>query len=714
MTKKIPNLQSGLFCVAIISRLNGTPITLDQIRHHFSNEKGCLAPIQLARVFKEIGVQTKLVEKDVTQLASSFFPVIAELQSGEFIVLAKYSEQRQSFLVQRSSTERATWESLDSLRPQLTNRLLLLKKNSGKVGAQKDFGLQWFLRASVKYWTILRDCVLASMFVQIFSLLSPLVFMIVIDKVLSNNSLSTLDVLVFALVVVSIFEILLNFLRAYLLSHTANRIDLMLGVELFKHLMTLPLSYFENRQVGDTIARMRELENVRQFITGSGIMLLLDLFFLVVFIVVMFLFSPFLSLIVLLALPFLFFASFFITPFLRDKLEDKYASNADNQSFLVETIAGIETIKAGAAEPRIRERWEDKLTSHVKNGFKSGHLANLINQCTTVVSKALSVLLLWFGAKEVLKGNLTVGQFIAFNMLSSRVIAPIIRLSQIWKEFQQLNISVARIGDIFNCPGEQGFDPKRVSLQAIEGNVSFDRVSFRYRPDGLEVLDNVSFSVDAGEIVGIVGSTGSGKTTLVKLLQRLYVPDKGRVLVDGVDLAVADSSWLRRQIGVVVQDGVLFNTSIRDNITLNIPELEIEAVTDAATLAGAHSFIMELPHGYDTPVGERGVQLSTGQRQRIAIARAIVTNPRMLILDEATSALDYESELIIQKNMKAICKGRTVFIIAHRLSTVRHADRIITLDKGSVIENDTPEVLLASNGRYATLHNIQEGRYVYG
>jgi subfamily B ATP-binding cassette protein HlyB/CyaB len=549
------------------------------------------------------------------------------------------------------------------------------------------------------------------MFVQVFALMSPLVFMIVIDKVLNNNSLSTLDVLVFALIVVSFFEIVLNSLRAYLLSHTANRIDLMLGIKLFKHLMTLPLSYFENRQVGDTIARMRELENVRQFITGSGIMLFLDLFFLIVFLAVMFLFSPFLSLIVLAALPFIFGASFVITPFLRDTLEDKYCSNAKNQSFLVETLAGIETIKAAAAEPRLQEKWETQLSHHVKNGFRSGHLANLIGQTTTIVSKILSVLLLWFGAKEVLAGNLTVGQLIAFNMLSSRVIAPIVRLSQIWKEFQQVKISVARIGDIFTCPGEPGFDPRRVTPPAIEGNVVFDRVSFNYRPDGHEVLSEVSFSVGAGEVIGIVGSTGSGKTTLAKLLQRLYVPVRGRVLIDGVDLSMADASWLRRQIGVVVQDGVLFNSSIRDNITLNVPGMEIEAVIQAAKLAGAHDFIMELQQGYDTPVGERGVQLSTGQRQRLAIARALAANPRMLIFDEATSALDYESELLIQKNMKNICRGRTVFIIAHRLSTIRHADRIITLEKGRVIEDDTPEELQASGGRYATLCTIQEGSY---
>jgi subfamily B ATP-binding cassette protein HlyB/CyaB len=712
MTNQDPNLQSGLFCVAIISQLTGFPIDSKQLQHHFNSSKTSITSIELARVFKDIDITAKIVDKKIDQLKPAFFPLVAEMQSGEFVVVAKYDNVNQQVLVQRRSGERATWQTVDEFQSNSTDNILVVKKNSAKEGIQKEFGFKWFLAAAAKYWNVLRDCVLASLFVQIFALVSPLVFMIVIDKVLSNNSLSTLDVLVFALAVVSLFEILLNALRAYLLSHTANRIDLMLGVELFKHLMTLPLSYFETRQVGDTIARMRELENVRQFITGAGIMLFLDLFFLVVFIGVMYLFSPFLCTIVLISLPFIFCASFIITPFLRDRLEDKYTSNANNQSFLVETISGIETIKAIAAEPRVRENWENKLSEHVKNGFKSGHIANLISQSTTVISKVLSVLLLWFGAKEVLKGNLTVGQLIAFNMLSSRAIAPIIRLSQVWKEFEQANISIARIGDIFNCPGEQGFDPNRVSLPTIKGDVLFDRVSFRYKPDGLEVLSDVSFSVHAGEVVGIVGSTGSGKTTLAKLLQRLYVPEKGRVLIDGIDLSMADASWLRRQIGVVIQDGVLFNSSIRDNITLNNPELGIEAVIEAAKLAGAHSFILELQMGYDTPVGERGVLLSTGQRQRLAIARALATNPRMLIFDEATSSLDYESEFLIQKNMKKICEGRTVFIIAHRLSTVRHSDRIITLEKGCIVENDKPDVLLSANGRYAALHKIQEGSYV--
>ncbi len=426
----------------------------------------------------------------------------------------------------------------------------------------------------------------------------------------------------------------------------------------------------------------------------------------------MFLFSPFLTLLVVCALPLLFGASFLLTPLLRNKMEDRYAAGSGKQSFLVETLGGMETIKANAAEPKVQEEWEKRLSEHVKIGFSSGHLSNLISQTTGIISKVLSVLLLWFGAKEVLHGNLTVGQFIAFNMLSSRVIAPILRLSRLWKEWQQVNVSLARIGDIFNCAAEPGFDPGRVSLPPIRGDVRFENVSFRYTPDGKEVLQGLTFSVKAGEVIGIVGSTGSGKTTLAKLLQRLYVPEKGRIFIDGVDLSMVDCSWLRRQIGVVIQDGVLFNISIRDNITLNVPDLEIEEVIEAAKLAGVHDMVLELPEGYDTLVGERGCKLSTGQRQRLAIARALATNPAMLIMDEATSGLDYESERQVQENMQQICRGRTVFIIAHRLSTLRYADRIISLENGTIVEDDTPESLLQTGGRFASLTAIHSAGYV--
>jgi len=704
-------MESALFSVAVTARRHDSPITMAQIRHQFDSGKERLSPEEMARVFKTIGLEARPMKSSYAGLQKLTLPLIIETVEGGYLLLLKAGAEQ--VMIQKSGVNHGAALSLESFKRLWSGKLVVVQKNrAGEPAVRKRFGLGWFLTAAAKYWGVLRDCVLASFFVQLFALLSPLVFMLIIDKVLNHKSLSTLDVLIFALAVVTVFEIILNTLRSYLLAHTANRIDLTLGVRLFRHMLSLPLSYFESRQVGDTIARMRELETVRQLITGSGLTLFLDLFFVVVFLAVMFLFSPFLTAIVLAAVPILFLTSFLLTPLLRNRLEDKYAIGANNQSFMVETIAGIETVKSAAAEPRVQSQWEDRLAHYVQSSFSGGVVANISSQAAAFISKVLTVSLLYLGAKEVLKGNLSVGQLIAFNMLSARVVQPILRLSQIWKEFQQVKVSVARIADILDVPPEPGFQPERTVLPPIKGRVRFEQVTFRYRPDGPEVLSDISLEAAPGEVIGIVGSTGSGKTTLVKLLQRLYVPEKGRILIDAMDLALADASWLRRQIGVVIQDGILFNCSIRDNIAMGNPAMETEQMIAAAELAGAHEFVMGLSHGYDSLPGERGSRLSTGQRQRIAIARALVSDPRLLILDEATSALDYESELYVQKNMKTICQGRTVFMIAHRLSTVRHADRIVTIEQGRIIENDTPARLLSSNGRYASLYRIQEGGHV--
>lgn len=705
----VRNRDSAIFCILILSRMNGMQLSYEQVYHNFFKENKKYNHNNLCKVIKDIKLNARIVDIKLEKIKNSAFPLVVESSENEFFIILKRDQQdNHRYLIQKYGENRAEYRNIEE-DADLIYKFISVMPTEKHVEEHGDFGISWFFKASMKYWHVLRECILASIFVQIFGLLSPLAFMIVIDKVLSNNSMSTLDVLVFSLIIVSIFEILLNALRTYLLSHTANRIDLTLGIKTFKHMLDLPLGYFQSRPVGDTIARMKELEVVRQFITGSGILLFLDLLFLVIFLLCMFFISRFLCFIVLAAIPFLFLASIIITPMLRNKLDDKYVLSARNQSFLVELLSGIETVKANGAEPVMRTKWENRLSEQVRAGFAGSNLANLINQCSATVNKVLTVLLLWFGAKEVMQGHLTVGQLIAFNMLSSRAIAPILRLSQIWKEFQQVKVSIARIADIFKAPAEPGFNPEKVDLPVIQGALEFDHVTFRYRPDGPVILDDISFSVNPGEVVGIIGSTGSGKTTLMKLLQRMYVPEKGRVLVDGIDIALVDAAWLRRQLGVVIQDGVLFNTSIRDNISFGNPGLSMEAITEAAQLAGAHDFIMELQNGYDTLVGERGLRLSTGQRQRLAIARALSADPRMLILDEATSSLDYESEQQIQANMQKICADRTVFMIAHRLSTIRHVDRILCIEKGRIIEYDTPDRLLARESRYARLHRIQAG-----
>lgn len=485
-----------------------------------------------------------------------------------------------------------------------------------------------------------------------------------------------------------------------------SRIDVELGARLFRHMLALPLSYFSMRRVGDTVARVRELEQIRNFLTGQALTSVLDMLFSFIFLAVMWTYSYKLTLVVFLSLPVYIVWSLLISPPLKKRLDIKFARNAENQSFLVETVTAIGTIKAMAVTPQITHKWNKLLASYVSAGFSVTHLATVGQQGIQLIQKAVMIITLWLGAHLVIEGQLTIGQLIAFNMLSGQVTAPVLRLAQLWQDFQQVGISVARLGDILNYPTE--VSGNGINLPPLKGDIEFKNISFRYKPEIPRVLENVSFNIAAGEIIGVVGRSGSGKSTLTRLLQRLYVPEQGQILIDGHDISLVNPASLRRQIGVVQQENILLNRCIRENIALACPGIAMERIIAASRLAGAHDFISELPEGYDTVVGEQGSGLSGGQRQRIAIARALITDPRILILDEATSALDYESENAIMRNMHNICKNRTVIIIAHRLSTVRMADRIMVMDKGNVAESGTHQELLARpDGIYHYLHQLQ-------
>ncbi len=534
-----------------------------------------------------------------------------------------------------------------------------------------------------------------------------MIFQVVIDKVLVHRSLTTLDVLAIGLVAVVVFDALLGGLRAYIFSHTTSRVDVELGAKLYRHLLGLPLAYFEARRVGDSIARVRELETIREFLTSSSVTLVIDLAFTAVFLAIMWFYSPWLFLIVAIAILLYAITCVLITPPLRRRIDERFRRGAESQAFLVESVTGVQTLKAAAVEPQMQSRWERLLAGYVTAGFKAAKLNIWGGQAIQLINKLSTAAILYFGAKLAIGGQMTVGELVAFNMLAGRVAEPVLRLASLWQQFQEARVGVERLGDILNTPTEAQFSASRTALPRIEGAVRFDAVTFRYKPGGREALRKVNLSIAPGEVIGIVGPSGSGKSTLTKLVQRLYVPESGRVLVDGVDLALVDPAWLRRQVGVVLQENLLFNRSVRDNIALADPSLPTEAVMAAASMAGAHEFILELPEGYDTMIEERGANLSGGQRQRIAIARALITNPRILILDEATSALDTESEAIIHANMRSIARGRTVLVIAHRLSAIRIAERIITMENGEITEEGTHESLLAAGGRYSKLWRAQ-------
>jgi len=700
----------GLTCLVILLRAHGIAAEVEQIRHRMGNR--VVRITEMIRCAKELGLKARASRTTWARLAKTPLPGIASLRDGGFIVLGKMAEDQ--ILVQRPFSPRPELMKRAEFEAIWDGRIILMARRASLSDLSRQFDITWFLGAVHKYRHLLTEVLVASFFLQIFSLVSPLFFQVVIDKVLVHRSMGTLEVLVIGLVTVSIFEAVIGALRTYVFAHTTNRIDVELGARLFRHLMALPIAYFQARRVGDSVARVRELENIRNFLTSSALTLVIDLFFTFIFLAVMFFYSPLLTFIVLGSFPFYIAISAGATPLFRARLDEKFRRGAENQAFLVESVTGVETLKAMAVEPQMQRRWEEQLAGYVAASFRVISLGNTASQTVQLVSKLVTAAILFYGAKLVIDGGLTVGELVAFNILAGRVSAPVLRLAQIWQDFHQARLSVARLGDILNTMPEPTFSSTRAALPAIRGDVVFEHVTFRYRIDGSEVLHDVSFNVPAGQVVGIVGSSGSGKSTLAKLVQRLYVPESGRVSIDGVDLTVADIAWLRRQVGVVLQENVLFNSSVRDNIALADPALPMERVIAAASLAGAHEFILELPEGYDTIVGERGSSLSGGQRQRIAIARALIMDPRILIFDEATSALDYESERIIQDNMRRIVEGRTVFIIAHRLSTVRRVDRIITLERGRIIEDGTHDELIRKGGRYAKLHYLQAGIHDVG
>jgi subfamily B ATP-binding cassette protein HlyB/CyaB len=695
----------GLGAVVAVLRYHGIGVDPGQIRHRLGAR--AIGVPEMLRCAKELGVKARVVSTRWERLAKTPMPAIATLNDGRFLILGKIGEEK--VLAQSPSSPRPTMMSRGELEAVWDGRLVLMTRRAGLADLGRRFDVTWFIGAIHKYRRMLGEVLIASFFLQLFALVSPLFFQVVIDKVLVHRTLSTLDVLVIGLVGIGIFEAILGGLRTYLFAHSTNRIDVELGARLFRHLMALPIAYFEARRTGDSVARVRELENIRQFLTSSALTLVIDLFFCFVFLGVMFYYTPLLTWIVLGAFPFYIAISAGATPFFRNRLDEKFRRGAENQAFLVESVNGVETLKAMAVEPQIQRRWEEQLAGYVSASFKVVSLGNTASQAVQLISKLVTALTLYFGAKLVIDGSLSVGELVAFNMLAGRLTAPVLRLAQMWQDFHQARLSVQRLGDILNTAPEPTFNATRAALPAIRGDVVVEHVTFRYRIDGPEVLSDVSFQVPAGQIVGIVGASGSGKSTLAKLIQRLYIPESGRVFVDGVDLALVDTAWLRRQVGVVLQDNILFNRSVRDNIALADPAMAMERIIAAAQLAGAHEFILEMPEAYDTVIGERGSSLSGGQRQRIAIARALVTNPRILIFDEATSALDYQSERVIQANMQQIAEGRTVFIIAHRLSTVRYTDRILTIDRGRIVEDGTHDELVRSGGRYASLHRLQAG-----
>ena len=711
-TAAAQRVDAGLMALSLIAGHYRIAADPEQLRHQLALTGRLAGSHDLLRAANLLQLRSRIIHTmDAKRIASIPYPAILELKNSGFVLLAVAATTGNVRLIDpvaRSARE-VSVEEAEALSSGLA---ILVTRRLGGAGIDPNtFGFRWFWPSILRYRRPLAHVLVASLFVQLFALATPIFFQLVVDKVLVHRSMSTLVVLVIGMVTLGLFESVLQFLRSFTLSHTTNRIDVELGRRLFHHLFRLPLAYFETRPAGQTVARMRELETIRGFLTGQGLTALIDLVFTLIFIAVMLIYSAKLTLIVLTSIPIYAAIGCLLRPILREQINEKFNRGARSQQFLVESIVGAQTLKAASVEPMMQAQWEERLASYVRTSFDAGVTGAFGQNVIQYVSKVTTALILFIGAQAVIEGSMTVGELIAFNMIASQVVQPILRLSQLWQDFQQVQVSVARLGDILNAVPEP-VPQNLLTMPPPRGAIEFRNVTMRYRPDGGDVLRNVSLSIAAGEVIGIVGASGSGKSTLAKLVQRLYAPLTGQVMVDGVDIAQLDPSWLRRQIGVVLQENILFNRTIYENIALGDPAMPRAMVMQAARLAGADEFIAQLPQGYDTMIEERGANLSGGQRQRIAIARALVTNPRILILDEATSALDYDSERIVQDNMRSIVHGRTVIVIAHRLAAVRPCTRIVGMRKGEIVEIGSHQDLLRSDGLYAHLWSLQSDQAV--
>ena len=705
-------VDTGLPGLALIANFHRLGCDVGQVRHEMGlGEKVCDS-LDVLRASKLVKLKARRLQKQSTKaLEKAPLPALVEMKDGQFLIYGRRHEDGKMRLV-NAVTREVRNLTADEVATEWTGTLLLFARRAALKANTDHFSIAWFLPFLWRYRRPLASVVVASLFIQLCTLATPLLFQIVIDKVLTHKGMSTLYMVILGMVLVGLFQALLTWLRTYMLTHTTSRIDVELGAKLFDHMVRLPLAYFEARATGQTVARMREIEQVRNFLTGSALLTGLDVIFSVVLVAVMVAYSPFLSVIALLSIPVYVIIGMTMRPLLRARMMDKFNKSALSQQFLVESVVGIQTVKAMAIEPVLRSDWEDKLAAYVGSSFDAVSIANVGQNAFQYVSKLSSAAVLFFGAQAVINGDLTVGGLIAFNMIFGQVTGPILRVSQLWQDFQQVQISVDRLGDIMNNATEST-SMAQAHLPPAKGDVQIRGMTFRYEAGGREILKNINLAIPAGQVIGIVGPSGSGKSTLTKLVQRLYTPERGQILVDGIDIGQVDPAWLRRQVGVVLQENLLFNKTVHENIALVNPAMSRAQVIAMARLSGADEFINRLPLGYDTMIVERGANLSGGQRQRLAIARALAANPRILILDEATSALDYESERIIQDNMRHIVHGRTVIIIAHRLAAVRSCDRIIAVQDGSIVEDGSHSELLAlPSSLYGRLWRIQAGESV--
>ncbi len=640
----------------------------------------------------------------VSKLQAQQLPCLVKSHEGEWFLLFKRAGDQ--FLIKRVSKELPEQVSFAELEAIYTGYVITFKQSIKQAGIGY-FDIRWFLTEIVHFKRFIPELLASAFCIQLLALMMPLVFQVITDKVIVNQATETLTVLMIALIVMTLMECLLQCSRQYVAAHTANRIDVALGKRLYDHMIRLPLLYFQSRSTGVTVMRATQLTPIREFITGAANTLVLDLFFLLAFLAVMALYSPWLAGLVALSIPLCLLVSVLITPRLQSELFTLYQATATNTAFMTEAVRGIQTVKSEALEPQVGRTFDVQTKDIVLSNFKVARLMQQQDFWIQLIQKLTLALVLWFGAKKVMSFELSIGQLIAFNMMAQHAMQPVTKLAHLWRDFVQAKISLLQIQDVLNTDAEPESAPDNNDLQ-IKGDITFNQVTFRFKLQHDPIVKAVSIQIEQGQSVAIIGESGSGKSTLVKLLTGLYVPESGDIEIDGQSLHAFPIAKLRQQIGVVSQDAMLFKKTIRENIALGRPSTPLSEIVEAAKQAGAHEFILQMDQGYDTVVDEGGWSLSGGQKQRLAIARALLQKPPVLVFDEATSALDEKTQHSVQQNLFNQASHCTMIMIAHRLSTIRHCDQIIVMRQGQVIERGTHEALMADNNtHYAKLWQYQ-------
>lgn len=704
------NMHHAIACLRLVAASHRVTIDMATLAKKLETDAGRGLRRDLLLAVKFAGFKAKVSSFDLKKFGGSVQPLVLELKNKSLAVLLRAQDDGY-LLFDPKTPERPLQLDRQQLERLLPGKAIKISPSS--AAHTPPFGLSWFVTPILRYKKILGEVLAASVLLQLFGLTMPLFSQVVIDKVLMHRSESTLQVLGAGMVMLVVFEAVLSIVRSKLLAQAANRIDVILGARILDHVLKLPLRYFESNRSIATIAKVRESETIRNFITGASLTNIIDLTFTVVFLAVMWHYSVLLTALVLASFPVLVGLSLLLRPLIKSRLSAKSEAQAESQALLHDAVTGIHSVKASGGASFMQRKWERALISQVTSGVQASDLSGISSALNHLIQRLITLAVLWVGAEQVMQGSMSVGQMIAFQMLALRVTHPMVRVAQTLHEYQQVSLCAAELRRVMDVPSEVDPTSTGQQLTHIAGEISLNKIVFKHPQSKQPILNSISLHALPGQVIGIVGRSGCGKSTLAKLLQRLYMPDAGSVHIDGMDARNFELNALRSQVCVVPQETFLFSGSIRDNISMEESSFNLAEVIQAAQGAAAHDFIMDLPDGYETTVGQRGgLQLSGGQRQRIAIARALYKKPRVLILDEATSALDHETEWTIQSNLRNVCVDSTLIVIAHRLSTVRQADKIFVLDAGHFIEEGTHDELMTRQGLYWQFHAHQDAPFI--